>query len=79
MEYYSSHISNLIEQLSRLPGIGVKSAQRLAFHIMNLSKEEVNLLASSMTQAREKIQYCKSCFTLTDEEFCPICRNLRRD
>lgn len=79
MEYYSSHISNLIEQLSRLPGIGVKSAQRLAFHIMNLPKEEVNLLASSMTQAREKIQYCKSCFTLTDEEFCPICRNLRRD
>ena len=79
MEYYSSHISNLIEQLSRLPGIGVKSAQRLAFHIMNLSKEAVNLLASSMTQAREKIQYCKSCFTLTDEEFCPICRNLRRD
>ena len=52
MEYYSSHISNLIEQLSRLPGIGVKSAQRLAFHIMNLPKEEVNLLASSMTQAR---------------------------
>lgn len=79
MEYYSSHISNLIEQLSRLPGIGVKSAQRLAFHILNMPKEEVSRLASSMTQAREKIQYCKSCFTLTDEEFCPICRNLRRD
>lgn len=79
MEYYSSHISNLIEQLSRLPGIGVKSAQRLAFHILNMPKEEVSRLASSMTQAREKIQYCKSCFTLTDEELCPICRNLRRD
>ena len=79
MEYYSSHISNLIEQLSRLPGIGAKSAQRLAFHIVNMSKEEVGLLASSMTQAREKIQYCKSCWTLTDEELCPICRNSKRD
>ncbi len=79
MEYYSKHISNLIEQLSRLPGIGVKSAQRLAFHIMNLPKEEVSLLASSMTQAREKVRYCKSCWTLTDEELCPICRNSRRN
>lgn len=79
MEYYSSHIGNLIEQLSRLPGIGAKSAQRLAFHIMNMPKEEVSLLASSMTQAREKIQYCKCCWTLTDEELCPICSNSRRD
>ena len=79
MEYYSRHISNLIEQLSRLPGIGAKSAQRLAFHIMNMPKEQVNLLAGAMTQARQKVRYCKNCWTLTDEELCPICKNARRN
>lgn len=79
MEYYSHHISNLIEQLSRLPGIGAKSAQRLAFHIMNMPKEQVNLLAGAMTQARQKVRYCKNCWTLTDEELCPICKNARRN
>lgn len=79
MEYYSRHISNLIEQLSRLPGIGAKSAQRLAFHIMNMPKEQVEQLAGSMTQARQKVRYCKNCWTLTDEELCPICKNARRN
>lgn len=79
MEYYSRHISNLIEQLSRLPGIGAKSAQRLAFHIMNMPKDQVEQLAGSMTQARQKVRYCKNCWTLTDEELCPICKNSRRD
>lgn len=79
MEYYSRHISNLIEQLSRRPGIGAKSAQRLAFHIMNMPKDQVSQLASSMTQARQKVCYCKNCWTLTDEELCPICRNSRRN
>lgn len=79
MEYYSRHISNLIEQLSRLPGIGAKSAQRLAFHIMHMPEEQVGLLAGAMTQAREKVRYCKSCWTLTDEELCPICSDHRRD
>lgn len=79
MEYYSRHISNLIEQLSRLPGIGAKSAQRLAFHIMNMPKDQVEQLAGSMTQARQKVCYCKNCWTLTDEELCPICKNSRRD
>lgn len=79
MEYYSRHISNLIEQLSHLPGIGAKSAQRLAFHIMNMPADQVGLLAKSMTQAREKVRYCKNCWTLTDDEFCPICSNPRRD
>ncbi len=79
MEYYSRHISNLIEQLSRLPGIGAKSAQRLAFYIMNMPKDQVEQLAGSMTQARQKVRYCKNCWTLTDEELCPICKNSRRD
>ena len=65
MEYYSSHINKLIEQLSHLPGIGAKSAQRLAFHIMNMPKDQVEQLTSSITGARENVQYCKCCCTLT--------------
>lgn len=57
MEYYSTHINKLIEQLSHLPGIGPKSAQRLAFHIMNMPKDQVEQLASSITGAREKIDH----------------------
>ena len=60
MEYYSTHINKLIEQLSHLPGIGPKSAQRLAFHIMNMPKDQVEQLTSSITGAREKIRYCKN-------------------
>mgnify|MGYP003377440832 CR=1 FL=1 len=68
MEYYSSHITKLIEQLSHLPGIGAKSAQRLAFHIMNMPKDQVEQLTSAIVGARENVQYCKSCYTLTDKE-----------
>ena len=79
MEYYSTHINKLIEQLSHLPGIGPKSAQRLAFHIMNMPKDQVEQLTSSITGAREKIRYCKKCCTLTDQELCPICASDKRD
>ena len=79
MDYYSSQISKLIEELSRLPGIGAKSAQRLAFHIINMPKEQVQSLAGSMTEARENVRYCKQCHTLTDQELCPICSNSNRD
>ena len=79
MEYYSTHINKLIEQLSHLPGIGPKSAQRLAFHIMNMPKDQVEQLTSSITGAREKIRYCKKCCTLTDQELCPICSSTSRD
>lgn len=79
MEYYSSHISKLIEQLSRLPGIGAKTAQRLAFHIINMPAEQVDQLAGAMTSARNNVKYCKECFTLTDQEVCPICANSRRN
>ncbi len=79
MEYYSSHINKLIEQLSHLPGIGAKSAQRLAFHIMNMPKDQVEQLTASITDARQNVQYCKCCYTLTDRELCPICANPKRD
>ena len=73
MDFYSKTVNQLIEELSRLPGIGAKSAQRLAFHIINMPKEQVEQLAQSMVNARSNIRYCKECFTLTDQELCPIC------
>lgn len=79
MDYYSSQISRLIEELSRLPGIGTKSAQRLAFHIINMPTEQVEQMANAMVEARNNIRYCKQCFTLTDKELCPICSNAKRD
>ena len=79
MEYYSSRINKLIEQLSRLPGIGAKSAQRLAFHILNMPKDQVEQLSASIVNAKANVQYCKNCYTLTDQEICPICNNPRRN
>lgn len=79
MDYYSSQISKLIEELSRLPGIGAKSAQRLAFHIIHMPKEQVQELAGAMTEARDNVRYCKQCYTLTDQDLCPICSNSNRD
>ena len=79
MEYYSSHINKLIEQLSRMPGIGAKSAQRLAFHILNMPKDQVEQLSASIVNAKANVQYCKNCYTLTDQEICPICNNPRRN
>ncbi len=79
MDYYSSQISKLIEELSHLPGIGTKTAQRLAFHIINMPKEQVERLADTMKEARGNVRYCSQCFTLTDQELCPICMNSKRD
>ena len=79
MDYYGSQMSKLIEQLSSLPGIGGKSAQRLAFHIIHMPKEQVRQLTSAIPDARENIRYCKACCTLTDQEICPICANAQRD
>ena len=79
MDIYSGHINRLIEELSRLPGVGAKSAQRLAFHIINMPKEEVEGIANAMISAKEHIHYCKECYTLTDEELCPICKDPNRN
>ena len=78
-DYFSGYIQTLVEQLSLLPGIGVKSAQRLAFYLISQPSEKVERLASAMTEARANVRYCKTCCTLTDSEECPICRNDRRD
>lgn len=79
MDYYSSQINKLVEQLSNLPGIGAKSAQRLAFHILNMPLENVKELSVSILEAKENVRYCKECFTLTDQEVCPICSNPKRN
>lgn len=79
MEYYSSEINRLIEELSTLPGIGAKSAQRLAFHIISMPEENADRLADSIKSARKNVRYCRECFTLTDDELCPICRSKSRN
>ena len=79
MDYFSGYISNLIEQLSSLPGIGTKTAQRLAFYIVSQPEDKARHLAESILEARKNVRYCKECCTLTDAEKCPICSNPRRD
>ena len=79
MELYSGHINKLIEELAALPGIGEKSAQRLAFYIINLPTDRVEKLARVLTEAKSNVRYCESCFTLTDKEICPICANPKRN
>ena len=79
MDYYSSQINKLIQELSGLPGIGAKSAQRLAFHILNMPVEQVEGLSEAIINARKNVRYCKECLTLTDDELCPICRDASRN
>lgn len=79
MELYSGHINRLIEELAALPGIGSKSAQRLAFHLINMPQDRVNRLANTIIDAKANVKYCKECFTLTDSEVCPICANQKRN
>lgn len=79
MEYYGSQINNLIQHLAALPGIGGKTAQRLAFHIVRMPKDQADALAKSITDAREHVRYCKVCGTMTDSEICPICADGKRD
>lgn len=79
MDYYSNQITKLIEELGRLPGIGSKSAQRLAFHIINMPKEQVESLSKTIIEAKNNVKYCSVCCTLTDKEICPICASTKRD
>lgn len=79
MNTYSDSINRLIEELASLPSIGAKSAQRLAFHILNMPQERVDNLAGAIVAAKKNVRYCKKCFTLTDQEICPICSNPKRD
>lgn len=79
MELYSGYINKLIEQFAKLPGVGNKSAQRLALHVINMPAEHVERFAQIMVDAKKNIHYCNICYTLTDKETCPICANVNRD
>jgi recombination protein RecR len=76
---FSPTVDNLIAQLSRLPGIGTRTAQRLSFHILRLSKEDALALADAIREVKERIHFCAECGNLTEEELCLICRDARRD
>lgn len=79
MDLYSGYINKLIEELAVLPGIGMKSAQRLAFHIIHMPEDKVQRLTDSILQAKKNVCYCSQCCTLTDREICPICANPARN
>lgn len=79
MDLYSGYINRLIEELAALPGVGTKSAQRLAFHIINMPEQKVRRLTEAISLAKTNVRYCQSCYTLTDEDICPICANAKRD
>ena len=79
MNYYGSYITRLIEELSSLPGIGTKSAQRLAFYIINMPEEKAKALSESIIKAKENIKYCSVCCNLSDSDVCPVCSNPKRD
>lgn len=79
MSFYAAPVAKLIEEFEKLPGIGHKTAQRLAFHIINLSHEKANNIALAITEAKAKIKYCSSCHNLTDLDPCNLCRSETRD
>ena len=79
MSVYGNNIARLIEELSRLPGIGAKSAARLAFHIINMEEDRVESLANAISQAKATVRYCQECCTITDISPCNICSNPKRD
>lgn len=79
MPYYARPVNVLIEELAKLPGVGPKTAQRLAFHILKASSEEAQKLAAAITEAKKKIKFCEICFNLTDQELCQYCRDPSRD
>ena len=79
MDIYGEKVNRLIGELGRLPGIGGKTAQRLAFHIINMPEEQVESLADAIVDAKKHIRYCKSCCTITDQELCPVCASPKRN
>ena len=79
MDLYSGDINLLIDELSALPGIGGKSAQRMAFHILNLPHDRVKRLSDAIIRAKENVKYCSECCTLTDADICQVCADAKRD
>ena len=79
MEFFPAPLENLVEQFARLPGIGSKSAQRLAFHVLDMPEEQAKGFAQAILEAKEKIHSCKICQNFTDQEICGICSSPERD
>ena len=78
-QYNVAPLENLVDQFEKMPGIGHKTAQRLAYYVLNLSKTEADALAQAVTDAHNKIHYCSRCCNLTDKELCPVCQSPARD
>ena len=76
---FSPAVENLVSQLTRLPGVGQRTAQRLAFHLLRVSKDEAGALAAAIAEVKERVRSCRECGNLTEEETCDICRDARRD
>lgn len=76
---YTAPVQALIDEFGRLPGIGPKSAQRIAFHLLKLSTEDANRLAHAIVDAKAKVRFCDRCFNVADDSLCPICADPRRD
>ena len=79
MEYYSTPIAKLIESFSKLPGVGRKTAQRLAFHVISMNIDDVKDLSESIYKAKESVRYCTKCCNLTDKDICNICSDNKRN
>jgi recombination protein RecR len=79
MLHYAKPLARLIAELEKLPGIGPKSAQRMAFHILRIPPEDAGLLASAIVEVKERIRFCTECFNFSDQDLCEICRDTRRD
>ncbi|CAK7033874.1 MAG: Recombination protein RecR [Peptostreptococcus russellii] len=79
MENYSEPIDRLINEFSKLPGIGRKTAQRLAFHVINMNPADVEGLSKALVDVKKEIKYCKQCCNISDSDICPICANSHRD
>ena len=77
--YNVAPLDKLVEQFEKMPGIGYKTAQRLAYYVLNLSKTEADTFSKAITDAHEKIHYCRVCCNLTDRELCPVCQSEKRD
>src|SRR5512132_4051786 len=76
---FSPAVENLVAQLTRLPGIGTRTAHRLAFHLLRVPKEEALALAQAIADVKERVRFCRECGNLTEDEFCAVCRDARRD
>jgi recombination protein RecR len=76
---FSPAVDNLVAQLTRLPGVGQRTAQRLAFHLLRASKEEALALAASIEEVKQRVRFCRECGNLTEDEVCAICQDARRD